>query len=84
MTVTVQNLVDGTWTGDVGNERRNPADDTEVVAAYPSSGRDAAAQAVSAATAAQAAWAATPAPARGAILMDAAELLRATARGHRP
>ena len=77
MTVTVQNLVDGIWTGDVGNERRNPADDTDIVAAYPTSGRDVAGEAVSAAAAAQAAWAATPAPARGAILMDAAELLRA-------
>jgi len=76
VTRTVQNLIGDEWTGTPGGERRNPANLSEVVASYPRSGRVEADAAVTAAEAAQPAWAAKPAPARGAILMDAAELLR--------
>ncbi|WP_419999611.1 aldehyde dehydrogenase family protein [Streptomyces boninensis] len=58
-------------------ERRNPADPSEVVAVTPASGADAATAAVEAAVEAQRGWAAKPAPARGAVLLDAAEKLRA-------
>ena len=76
MTTQVQNLVGGEWTGDPHHERHNPADPAEVVALSPRSAADAAEEAVSAAVAAQPAWAAMPPPARGAILLDAADLLR--------
>jgi aldehyde dehydrogenase (NAD+) len=76
VTTQVRNLVGGEWTGEPQQERRNPAAPDEVVAMSPTSDATAAADAVSAAVAAQPAWAATPAPARGAILLDAADLLR--------
>ena len=76
MTTAVQNLIDGGWTGSPGSERRNPANPSEVVASYPSSGREDADAAVAAAAAAQPGWAARTPPARGAVLMDAADLLR--------
>ncbi|MEU6572714.1 aldehyde dehydrogenase family protein [Streptomyces sp. NPDC046805] len=74
---TVRNLIGGEWTGDPAVERRNPARPEEVVAVAPSSAAADARAAVTAARQAQPAWAATPPPARGAILLDAAELLRA-------
>src|SRR4051794_40198101 len=77
MTTTALNLIDGRWTGEPTVERRNPADPNRVVAAAPSSSAAAADAPVSAAGAAQPGWAAPPPPARGAILLDAADLLRA-------
>src|SRR6478609_7994941 len=76
MTTTVHNLIDGQWVGDPQAERRNPARPDELVSVAPSSGTDAVDAAVVAAGQAQRAWAATPAPARGAVLLDAADLLR--------
>ncbi|MGZ4628310.1 aldehyde dehydrogenase family protein [Oryzihumus sp.] len=76
MTTTVHNLIDGQWVGDPQAERRNPARPEELVSVAPSSGTDAVDAALVAAGQAQRAWAATPAPTRGAILLDAADLLR--------
>lgn len=76
MTKTAQNLIDGRWSGDASVERRNPARPADVVVASPSSTAAEVDAALAAATAAQPGWAATPPPARGAILVDAADLLR--------
>ncbi len=76
MTTQVHNLVGGEWIGEAGHERRNPAKADEVVAVAPRSGPTDVDAAVSAAVEAQPGWAALPAPARGAILQDAADLLR--------
>ncbi|GAB2680747.1 aldehyde dehydrogenase family protein [Thalassiella azotivora] len=76
MTTQVQNLVAGQWVGDPTNERRNPARPDEVAAVAPRSDASVASDAVAAAVEAQKGWAAMPAPARGAILLDAADLLR--------
>ena len=76
MTTHVQNLIDGRWVGQPETERRNPARPDEVAAVSPRSSVQDLDDAVSAATAAQPAWAAMPAPARGTILLDAADLLR--------
>ena len=76
MTETALNLIGGEWTGSPSYERRNPARPAEVVVEAPSSSAADMDAAVSAAVAAQPGWAAMPAPARGAILMDAADILR--------
>jgi alpha-ketoglutaric semialdehyde dehydrogenase len=76
VTTQVHNLVGGDWIGDAEHERRNPANATEVVAISPRSEASAVDAAVTAAVDAQPAWASLPAPARGAILQDAADLLR--------
>jgi alpha-ketoglutaric semialdehyde dehydrogenase len=76
VTARVQNLIGGQWVGEPENERRNPARPTEVVAVSPRSDRQVVDEAITAAEGAQHAWAAMPAPARGAILLDAADLLR--------
>jgi aldehyde dehydrogenase (NAD+) len=70
------NLIDGAWTGDPVTERRNPADAAEVVAVSPASSPAEVDAAVAAAAAAQQGWAAATPVARGAILLDAADLLR--------
>ncbi|SDR15657.1 aldehyde dehydrogenase family protein [Thermostaphylospora chromogena] len=72
----VLNLIGGERVGDPQVTRRNPADPGEVVAVAPSSDASDVDAALTAAVEAQAAWAAMPAPARGAILLDAADLLR--------
>ncbi|QFY12514.1 aldehyde dehydrogenase family protein [Nonomuraea phyllanthi] len=77
MTTTVQNLIGGRWTGDPVTVRRNPARPGEEVALSPSATPADVDAALTAAQEAQPAWAALPAPARGAILLDAADLLRA-------
>ena len=72
------NLIGGEWVGAIDHatfETRNPARADEVLAVFPSATAADAAQAVAAAAEAFPAWAATPAPARGAILFRAAELL---------
>lgn len=76
MTTQIRNLIGGQWTGDAEHERRNPARPNEVVAVSPRSDAEAVDAAVGAAVEAQSGWAALPPPARGAILMDAADLLR--------
>ncbi|MFJ4963789.1 aldehyde dehydrogenase family protein [Streptomyces sp. NPDC088729] len=76
-TVRTGNLIAGRRTSGEGVERRNPADPADLVAVTPASGAEEVDAAVGAAAEAQPSWAALPAPARGAILMDAAEILRA-------
>jgi alpha-ketoglutaric semialdehyde dehydrogenase len=76
VTETALNLIGGEWTGSPDFERRNPARAAEVVVEAPSSSAADMDAAVTAAAAAQPGWAAMPAPARGAILMDAADILR--------
>ncbi|MGC5006613.1 aldehyde dehydrogenase family protein [Streptomyces sp. NBC_00353] len=72
----ISNLIGGKdFPGD-GYERRNPADPSDLVSVSPASGADAVDAAVTAACDAQPGWAALSAPARGAVLMDAAEILR--------
>jgi len=75
--VTVKHLIGGEWTGEPVRERRNPARPDEVVAEIPAGGLAEVEGAVSAAQAAFPEWRRTPAPARGAILARAAELLTA-------
>jgi aldehyde dehydrogenase (NAD+) len=72
------NLIGGQWRGATGGATtldRNPARTEEVVATFPSAGRDDAAQAAEAAAKAFPGWAATPMPKRGDILRKAADLL---------
>ncbi|MCC6223113.1 MAG: aldehyde dehydrogenase family protein [Thermoleophilia bacterium] len=71
----VQHLIGGEWTGEPAGERRNPARAGEVVAELPAGGPAEAEAALAAAQAAFPGWRRTPAPARGAILLRAAELL---------
>ncbi|MGA5797764.1 aldehyde dehydrogenase family protein [Streptomyces cellulosae] len=75
-TVQIPNLVAGEEAVGDGFERYNPADPAELVAVAPTSGAEAVDAALTAAAEAQPGWAALPAPARGAILLDAAEILR--------
>ncbi len=73
-----KNLIGGEWVGASDHatfETRNPAHADEVLGTLPSATAADSAQAVAAAAEAFPAWAATPAPARGAILFRAAELL---------
>jgi aldehyde dehydrogenase (NAD+) len=75
---TCNDLIGGEWTGSsdhAGFETRNPAAPDEVLASFPSATVADAAQAVAAAAEAFPAWRDTPAPARGAVLFRAAELL---------
>jgi alpha-ketoglutaric semialdehyde dehydrogenase len=72
------NLIGGEWVGASDHatfETRNPARGDEVLATFPSATAADTAQAVAAAAEAFPAWRATPAPARGALLFRAAELL---------
>jgi aldehyde dehydrogenase (NAD+) len=73
---TALNLIAGEWTGSPSVERTNPARPGEVVVTAPSSSAGDLSDAVSAAVDAQPGWAALPSPARGAILLDAADILR--------
>lgn len=77
---TFKNLIAGEWV-DAANgatfENRNPAKLDDVIGAFPSATADDVNRAVTAAKAAQAAWANTPAPARGAILDKASQILDA-------
>ncbi|MEZ5098926.1 MAG: aldehyde dehydrogenase family protein [Thermoleophilia bacterium] len=75
-TVRVRHLIGGEWLGEPGGERRNPARPDDVVAQLPVGGLDEADAAIEAAQAAARGWRNTPAPARGAILARAAELLQ--------
>ena len=75
--VEIQHLIGGEWTGSPERERENPARRGEVVARLPAGGEAEVNAAIEAAQAAYPAWRRTPAPARGAILAKAAELLEA-------
>lgn len=77
--IALQHLIGGRWTGEPTVLRRNPFDDS-VVSVVARGGRPTVDDAVSAAVDAQQGWARTPLPARGAILLDAADLLRARHR----
>ncbi|MCX6371868.1 MAG: aldehyde dehydrogenase family protein [Actinobacteria bacterium] len=73
-----KNLIGGAWVGASDRatfETRNPARAGDVLGTFPNATSADAAQAVAAAAEAFPAWAATPAPARGAVLFRAAELL---------
>ncbi len=76
MASLAKNLIDGQWVGDPTIERRNPADPSQTVAVSPASTSGDIDAALSAAEQAQPAWAALTGPARGAVLLDAADLLR--------
>jgi aldehyde dehydrogenase (NAD+) len=72
------NLIDGQWTpaaGGATNPDRNPARTEEVVAVFPSGGREDAVRAAEAAARAYPGWAKTPLPKRSEILLKAAALL---------
>ncbi|WP_194420881.1 aldehyde dehydrogenase family protein [Microbacterium abyssi] len=71
-----QHLIGGALLGDAEKERRNPARLEQVAVLSPSGTAADADSAISAAVAAQPAWARMPLPARGAILLKAAEILR--------
>lgn len=76
MASLAKNLIDGQWVGDPTIERRNPADPSQTVAVSPASTTSDIDAALSAAEQAQPGWAALPGPARGTVLLDAADLLR--------
>ncbi len=72
------NLIGGQWTpasSGATNPDRNPARTEEVVAVFPSGGREDAARAAEAAARAFPGWARTPLPRRSEILLKAAALL---------
>jgi aldehyde dehydrogenase (NAD+) len=71
-----RHLIDGELLGEPAKERANPARTDEIAVLSPIGAAADADSAISAAVAAQPAWARTPLPARGAILLKAAELLR--------
>ena len=73
--ITAQHLINGEWLGAADTERMNPARPGELAALSPSGTAADVDAAITAAAAAQPAWAALPAPARGAILMAAGNLL---------
>jgi len=71
------NLIGGEWgpaTGGATTADRNPARVDEVLATFPSAGREDATRAAAAAAKAFPGWAATPMPRRGEILRKAADL----------
>jgi len=78
-TKTYQNLVGGEWIGADGElfENRNPADSRDVVGLFPKASVEDTRSAVAAARSALSGWANTPAPARGAILDKASQILSA-------
>jgi aldehyde dehydrogenase (NAD+) len=72
------NLIGGQWTpaaAGTTNPDRNPARSEEVVATFPSGGREDATRAAEAAAKAYPGWARTPMPKRSEILLKAAALL---------
>ena len=75
--IAVHHLIGGEWTGEPERTRENPARPGEVVAELPTGGAGEVEAALTAARAAFPGWRKTPAPARGAILARAAELLAA-------
>ncbi|MFI5611628.1 aldehyde dehydrogenase family protein [Amycolatopsis sp. NPDC051903] len=76
MTTTAKHLIGGRWTGEPERERHNPARPGEIAVRAPAGDESTVDRALAAADDARRAWAATPAPARGAILLDAADVLR--------
>ena len=77
---TFKNLIGGEWVAASDAavfETRNPADKRESLGLFPSASREDARRAVEAAQAAFPGWAGTAAPARGAILDKASQILAA-------
>ncbi|MFE4081293.1 aldehyde dehydrogenase family protein [Paenarthrobacter sp. YIM B13468] len=74
-TITAHHLINGQWLGDADTQRMNPARPSEIAALSPSGTVQDVDAAITAAAAAQPSWAALPAPARGAILIAAGNLL---------
>ena len=70
-----QHLIAGELTGDAVTERRNPARTGEIAVLAAKGGAADMDTAIAAAVDAQHTWAAMPAPARGAVLLRAAQLL---------
>jgi aldehyde dehydrogenase (NAD+) len=75
----IRHFIAGEWTGTPTRERRNPARPDDLVAVIADGDAKTVDAAVRAAEEAQPAWAALPAPARGTVLLDAAEILRSRA-----
>lgn len=73
------NLIGGTWKtlSDTSLEDRNPADHHEIIGLFPRATLDDTKGAIQAARSAFPAWSKTPAPARGAILDKASQILTA-------
>ena len=76
MTITVQHRVPGIVPSSPGFERRNPADQTDVVSTAPIGDHVVADAAVDASTQAQPGWAAAGGLARAGVLARAGEILR--------
>lgn len=77
---TFKNLIAGEWVDAAGGatfENRNPAKLDDVIGAFPSASADDVNGAVAAAKAALPAWSNMPAPARGAILDKASQIIDA-------
>jgi alpha-ketoglutaric semialdehyde dehydrogenase len=75
-----RNFINGQWVASRSGrvaERRNPANQDEIVAVVPLSTREETREAIAAAKAAYPAWRDTPAPVRGKIVARAAALLEA-------
>src|SRR5437588_7405529 len=75
-----KNFIAGKWVSSKGTrtvERRNPADENDIVGAITLSTRDDARAAVAAAEAAFPAWKRTPAPLRGKLINRVAQLMAA-------
>ncbi len=73
--ITARHLINGEWLGEADTERMNPARPASSPPSPPAARRPTSTPRSRAAAAAQPAWAALPAPARGAILMAAGNLL---------
>ncbi|QCO97401.1 aldehyde dehydrogenase family protein [Arthrobacter sp. 24S4-2] len=73
--ITARHLINGEWLGEADTERMNPARPGELAALSPSGTAADTDAAITAAATAQPGWAAMPAPARGAILITAGNLL---------
>ena len=71
------NLIDDTWktSSNTPLEDRDPADYNEIIGLFPTATLDDTKSAIQAARSAFAAWSRTPAPARGAILDKAGQIL---------
>jgi aldehyde dehydrogenase (NAD+) len=77
---TFRNLINGEWKAESGGatfENRNPADRDDVVGIFPKASIQDTIAAISAARSALTGWANTPAPARGAILDKASQIIAA-------
>jgi alpha-ketoglutaric semialdehyde dehydrogenase len=72
----LRHYIGGEWVGDPTETRHNPARPDDVVAISARADTKSVADAITAAEQAQRAWAAMTGPARGTVLLDAADILR--------